>query len=290
MNSTVIDLNFFQEKAPILKTRLGSWFLKKLFYWAEIDKVNKIHGNHCDLRGSAFTSAMLADPLMDVKYNVHNKEILDTLPQGAFITVSNHPIGSLDGIILIDIFAKIRPDFKVMVNEILARISAMSDNFISVIPRIGGNQDPNQRNVNGIRLSLEQLLNGHPMGFFPAGAISFYNKKLKQVRDLTWEHGIIRLIRKAAVPVYPVYFDCLNSEIFYQWGRISWKLRHLCMAKEAFNKKGQTLDVHIGQPITPEIIQSYGNDSDLANFLYNATYSSTQMTQMTPIFANNERR
>jgi putative hemolysin len=276
MNPKVLDFKFFQEKAPVFKTRLGSWFLKKLFYWAEIDKVNKIHGNHCDLRGSAFTSAMLADPLMNVKYNVHNKEVLNTLPQGSFITVSNHPIGSLDGIILIDIFAKLRPDFKVMVNEILAHISAMSDNFISVIPRTGENQDPNQRNVNGIRLSLEQLHNGHPMGFFPAGAISFYNKKLEQVRDLTWGHSVIRLIRKAAVPVYPVYFDCLNSKLFYLWGTISWKLRLLCMAKEAFNKQGQTLDVHIGQPIAPEVIRDYRNDNELADFLCRTTYDSKQ--------------
>jgi putative hemolysin len=276
MNPTVLDLKFFQDKAPFFKTRLGTWFLKKLFHWAEINKVNEIHGKHCHLRGSAFTSAILADPLMNVKYNIHNKEILDTLPEGAFITVSNHPIGSLDGIILIDIFAKIRPDFKVMVNEVLAHISAMGDNFISVIPHTGENQDPNTQNVNGIRLSLKQLRNGHPMGFFPAGAVSFYNKTLHQVRDLTWAHSVIRLIRKVAVPIYPVYFDFLNTKVFYQWGRISWKLRLLRVAKEAFNKQGQTLDVYIGQPITPEIIGNISDDNELADFLCNATYRSKQ--------------
>ncbi|MDR0835043.1 MAG: hemolysin [Tannerella sp.] len=276
MNPTVLDLKFFQDKVSFFKTKPGTWFLKTLFHWAEIDKVNEIHGNHCHLRGSAFTSAMLADPLMDVKYNIHNKEILDTLPKGAFITVSNHPVGSLDGIILIDIFAKIRPDFKVMVNEILAHISAMGDNFISVIPRTGDNQDPNQRNVNGIRLSLEHLCSGHPMGFFPAGAVSFYNKKLKQVHDLTWAHSVIRLIRKAAVPIFPVYFDILNSKIFYEWGRINWKLRMLRVAKEAFNKQGKILDVYLGQPIAPEIIGKISDDNELADFLCNATYRSKQ--------------
>ena len=72
------------------------------------------HARHCELRGSAFTSALLQDPLINLRYKVHNEEILNHLPSGAFATVSNHPIGSLDGIILIDIFASRRPDFKVM--------------------------------------------------------------------------------------------------------------------------------------------------------------------------------
>ena len=258
---------------PFFRTRLGAYILKKIFHWIDIDKVNQIHANHYNLRGSAFTSAMLCDPLMNVRYEIHNKEILEQLPEGAFITVSNHPIGSLDGIILIDIFASIRPDFRVMVNEMLSNISAMGDNFISVIPKTGSDQVGNNRNTNGIRLSLSQIRDGHPIGFFPAGAMSFYNKKHKEVRDLPWTHSIIRLIRKANVPVFPVYFDCQNSKTFYRLGRISWKLRSVFVAKEAFNKKGKTLHVYIGKPIPPENIKTFTDDNALADFLYKTTYN-----------------
>ncbi|MDR2915424.1 MAG: lysophospholipid acyltransferase family protein [Tannerella sp.] len=273
MKKTVLDFEEVQKWVPFFKTRAGFYFLKKLFRWIDMDKVNQIHANHYHLRGSDFTSAMLNDPMMDVHYEVHNREILNHLPEGAFITVSNHPIGSLDGIILIDIFASIRPDFRVMVNEILAHISAMEDNFISVIPKTDDDQGGNNKNVNGIRLSFSQLKNGHPMGFFPAGAMSFYDKKQKKVCDLPWTHSIIRLIRKANVPVIPVYFDCLNSRFFYRLGRISWKLRVLRVAKEAFNKKGQTLHVYLGQPILPENIKMFQDDHLLAEFLYNTTYN-----------------
>ncbi len=279
MKQTVLDIEEVQRKIPLFKTRPGTWLLKKIFRWTDMDKVNRIHANHYQLRGSAFTSAMLSDPLMNVGYEVHNREILQQLPEGAFITVSNHPIGSLDGIILIDIFASIRPDFRVMVNEILAHISAMEDNFISVVPKTSENRGSNHQNVNGIRLSLFQLKNGHPMGFFPAGAMSFYDKKQKSVRDLPWTHSVIRLIRKAKVPVYPVYFDCLNSGFFYRLGRISWKLRVLRVAKEAFNKKGRTIHVYIGNPIPPEKIKMFSNDTKLANFLYKSTYDIKQKSK-----------
>jgi putative hemolysin len=276
MKKNVLDLEDFQRKMPFLKTRPGVYLLKKIFHWTDMDLVNRIHASHCHLRGSAFTTAILNDPLIDVHYKVHNREILEQLPKGAFVTVSNHPIGSLDGVILIDIFASIRPDFRVMVNEILAHISAMEDNFISIIPKTDDSRESNPRNVNGIRLSLAQLKNGHPMGFFPAGAMSFYDKKLKAVKDLPWTHSVIRLIRKANVPVFPVCFDCLNSKFFYRLGRISWKLRVLRVAKEAFNKKGQTLHVYLGDPVLPETIDRFEDDNAFADFLYKSTYDARQ--------------
>ncbi|MDR1380264.1 MAG: lysophospholipid acyltransferase family protein [Tannerella sp.] len=274
MKKTVLDIEDFQHKSSFFRTRPGIYLLKKMLRWTGMDLVNRIHANHCQLRGSAFTAAMLNDPLMNVHYEVHNREILEQLPEGAFVTVSNHPVGSLDGVILIDIFAAIRPDFRVMANEILTHISAMEDNFISIIPKTDDRQGSNRKNVNGIRLSLVHLKNGHPMGFFPAGAMSFYDEKQKVVRDLPWTHSVIRLIRKANAPIFPVYFDFLNSKSFYRIGHFSWKLRTLGVAREAFNKKGQTLHVYLGAPIPPEKIRQFEDDVALANFLYESTYSA----------------
>ena len=134
MKKSVVDIYDLQEMAPFFKGRVGTWLGKLLIKCLRVDLVNKVHARNCHLRGAEFTSALLHDPIIDLSYEVHNKEILDHLPEGAFVTVSNHPIGSLDGIMLIDIFASRRPDFKVMVNGILTKIGAMEDNFISVVP------------------------------------------------------------------------------------------------------------------------------------------------------------
>ena len=112
------------------------------------------------------------------------------------------------------------------------------------------------------------------MGFFPAGAISFYNKKEKQVRDLSWAHSVIRLVRKAKAPVYTVYFDFQNTHFFYWLGNISWQIRTLRIPTEAFNKRGKKADVYIGEPISPEEIAAIPEDKDLAEFLYNRTYGA----------------
>ena len=273
MKKIVIDYEEAQRRIPFFKTPFGFFMLKKLFRWLDIHKVNYIHSKYCELRGSDFTSAVMKDPLMDVRYTVHNHEVLDQLPEGAFITVANHPIGSLDGIIMIDIFASQRPNYRLMVNEILSNISAMADNFFPVVPKTDATIESNPMNVNGIRLAFSHLKKGHPMGFFPAGAMSSFDKKQKKICDRSWMHSIIRLIRKANVPVFPVYFDCLNSKFFYRTGRISWKIRQFLVAIEAFNKKGRNLHVYLGQPIPPETIHAITDDNELARFLYNTTYS-----------------
>jgi len=274
MRKAVYDIENLQSVHPIFKNKIVAFFAKKFLKWISLDKVNQIHGRNCHFTGSDFTTAILADPLMDVKYIIHHREILDSLPEGAFITVSNHPIGSLDGIILIDIFVSRRKDYKFMVNGILANVGAMADNFIPVKPKTNDKTQRNSLNINGVRAALSWLREGHPMGFFPAGSMSFWNKK-KEVKDRPWTHSIIRLIRKAKVPVYPVYFDCQNSPLFYRLGNISWQLRTLFRtAEEAFNKRGKTLDVHIRQPIPAETIRQYADDAELAEFLYRTTYGS----------------
>ncbi|MDR1344415.1 MAG: lysophospholipid acyltransferase family protein [Tannerellaceae bacterium] len=273
MRKNVIDIYDLQKVAPLFKSRFGTFLGKKLLKWVCIDKVNLVHGNNCHHKGSAFTGAILRDPLIDLRYEIHNKERLESLPEGAFVTVSNHPVGSLDGIILIDIFASIRPDFRVMANDILGRIGAMEDIFVPVRPD-SGNHGANMHNVNGIRFSLGHLQEGHPMGFFPAGAISFHDKKSKKILDLDWTHSVIRLIRKANVPVYPVYFDLYNSNFFYLLGTISWKLRTLRIPVEVFNKRGSTAHVYIGSPIAAEEIQQITGEKELAAFLYQKTYDA----------------
>lgn len=160
-----------------------------------------------------------------------------------------------------------------MVNEILVKISAMKDSFVSVLPDSTGN-GPNPANINGIRYSLQRLKEGHPMGFFPAGAISFYDKKYNAVRDIAWTHSVVRLIHKAGVPIYPIYFDFLNSSFFYWLGRISWRIRSLRIPAEAFNKRGKTVDVYVGEPILPEEVDKLTDDTAVAEFLYNRTYGA----------------
>ena len=252
---------FFDGKEKLVK------FLVKL---RAVGKVSALHAHYCATPGAPFVAGALR--YLDIKLRIDNEQQLNNLPEGAFITVSNHTFGALDGIILIHLIASRRPEFKVMVNMVLNYISAMRPNFIAVDAL--ASDDPAKRAVStkGIREAMMQVRSGKPLGFFPAGAVSKFNKHLR-IEDREWQPSIIRLIKQLKVPVVPIYFHGHNSLWFNILGVISWQLRTLRLPAEVFRKKGSTFHISVGDIITPEEIAKHDSIEDLGNFLKAKTYS-----------------
>lgn len=244
--------------------------INRLLHWLSVDKVNDVHDRYCDNPGPEFSRNLLKD--FDINLRVDGRDVLDSLPEGAFITVSNHPFGALDGISLIALMGTLRPDFKVMVNMVLNRISAMRPNFIAVDAL--ASDDPAKQAVSkkGIMEAIRQVRSGHPLGFFPAGAVSKINRSLR-IEDREWQPTIIRLVRQMGVPVVPIYFHGHNSAFFNILGVISWQLRTLRLPTEVWRKCHSTIHISVGDIIPAEKIKEFGdNDKALGEFLKASTY------------------
>ncbi len=244
--------------------------VNKLLHFLSIDKVNHIHSSYCDTPGIPF-ARRLAEEEFKWKVRVDNLEILEQFKEGPFITVSNHPFGSYDGILLIDIVGSIRPDYKVMVNLILNRIQAMRPNFIAVDPLKSDDPEKKKITMQGIRAAMKHIKEGHPLGFFPAGAVSKVGWNLT-IRDRQWQPTIIRLIRQMQVPVIPIFFHGHNSTFFNILGMIDWRLRTLRLPKEIMLTYGKKVHVTIGDPISVERQNECPDLDALGNFLRDETY------------------
>lgn len=243
-----------------------------LLKFLSVDKVNAVHAACCDTPGPDFVRRLLFEQFK-IKLDVTNEQVLDHLPEGAFITVSNHPLGALDGIALIHLVASRRPEYKVMVNMILNRISAMRPNFIAV--DAWASNDPAKRAVSvaGIRQAMKQLSQGHPVGFFPAGAMSKTNWKYKTV-DREWQESVLQIIYRAKVPVIPIYFHDKNSLWCNFLGHAFWQARSLRIPAEVFRKCGTTLHISVGDPISVEEQRAHSTDAkSLGAYLRERTYA-----------------
>ncbi len=240
-----------------------------LYRFSGIDKVNRFYDQIYHLRDFEFIEHVFE--LLELPIEVDPEELKRLPAEGAFITVSNHPFGALDGMALLNTVSKERKDFKVMANFLLQRIEQLSTFFFAVNPF--GDEAVATSSFRGMKDALNHLRDGHPLGIFPAGEVSAYHKDLRTITDGPWSAQSIKLIRKAEVPVVPIYFDGKNSRLFHLLGVIHPALRTLRLPAEMMNKKGKKLRMRIGKPIPPKDIASFEDIDQLSRFLRAKTYA-----------------
>ena len=255
---------------PKLKGKCGERLIEALMHILSVDKVNDLYDRNCQWQGADFADAVMRD--IGIDYGIGNPDRLEKLPEGAFITVSNHPYGHIDGIMLVDLLGHVRNDFKVMVNQFLAMIRAMGPNFIQVVPKGDEDTSPHATSIGGVRETLQNLREGHPVGFFPSGAVSDYSIKERRIRDREWQSSVLRIIRKVSLPVIPIRFFDRNSMAFYRLGLIDWKVRILRLPGEVFNKRGKTVRLGIGETVTPEMQAACSSVEELGALLRRSVY------------------
>ena len=271
---TVLDYDDICKVAPFFKGK--EKLVNKVLHWLSVDKANDFNSRNLGLQGHEFSHNLLTELNADIQ--ISNSHVLDNMPDGPFITVSNHPFGALDGVTLIDIVGSRRPDFKVMVNMILNNIGGLNSSFIAV-DALASN-DPAKRavSVKGITDAMRHVKQGHPLGFFPAGAVSKLGWNLR-IQDREWQPSVIRIIQKLKVPVIPIYFHGHNSWIFILLGMIDWRLRTLRLPGEVFRKGNNKFRVSVGNVISPEEMAQYSTPEELGVFLKEQTYKLKKWQQ-----------
>lgn len=247
---------------------LKSPIVSAIMKFAKINKVNALYDKVKDKEGQDFFDSILTE--LNVKYLAFQED-LDRIPKtGPFILVANHPLGALDGIIMCKILSDIRPDFKVMGNFLLTNIKPMAPFVISVNPF----QDRKDiyNSTSGIKEALKHLEAGNCLGIFPAGEVSNKNNEFNEIQDKEWEKTILKLIKKAKVPVVPMYFHAKNSKLFYNVSKIHPNLQTLMIPAEMLNKREKPIKIRIGRPVSPKVQNEYDQIKDLGKFLRKKVY------------------
>src|SRR5690606_9928526 len=106
---------------------------------------------------------------------------------------------------------------------------------------------------------------------FPAGEVSTYRDG-KLVVDRPWEEAAMKLVKKAEVPVVPIYFHAKNSRLFYKLSKISDTLRTAKLPSEVLTQKRRVIKVRIGKPISVADQKEYTKLEDFSEFLRRKTY------------------
>lgn len=232
-----------------------------------ISDINEVYQKFEERDGVAFIDAVLDE--FKVDFDFYEEELRRIPETGPFITVSNHPLGGIDGIILIKLITQRRPDYKVMANFLLQKVAPLQDYFLPVNPF---DNKGYASSYSGLKAGMAHLKSGAPLGIFPAGEVSTYQFEQRKITDKPWETGALRLIQKMEVPVVPVYFQARNSAFFYLLSLMHPTLRTAKLPSEIRQQKNKSIRLRIGRPIGLREQRGYPALEHYGAFLRQRTY------------------
>ena len=256
--------------SPVFKGKWGGRLYKLACKITSLDDLSAVYEANCMHKGTDFATHTLE--YLKTDYLIGGYERLSNLPEGAFITISNHPYGGIDGLVLVDLIGRVRKDYKVMVNKILGYLEALSPSTISVTPTGNTKTAPTRDSLRGVRLAMEHVRDGHPLGLFPSGAVSDLSLKELSIRDRAWQEPVLRMIMKLNVPILTIRFFDRNSLYYYLLGLIDWKVRLTRLCREGINKGGKRVRVGIGNIITPDKQKEFTDIASFGAFLRSSVY------------------
>ena len=251
------------QKFRFLGTFVG-WILLRIL---RISTINKIYDKNKNKSELDFLNGVLDD--CNIKFEVPEDDLKRIPKEGPFITISNHPLGGIDGVLLLKLLIEKRADYKIIANFLLHRIAPLKPYVMPVNP-FETRKDV-KSSVAGIKSALSHLREGKPLGIFPAGEVSTYKDGKLKV-DKPWEEGAVKLIKKAEVPVIPIYFHAQNSKLFYFLSKISDTLRTAKLPSEVISQGGRVVRVRIGKPISVKDQSDFKDIPSFCEFIRKKTY------------------
>jgi putative hemolysin len=251
------------DKYGFLGTFVG-WTLMQV---TQISNINRFYNKNKHLQGLAFLDAILAH--YEIKFEIPEEDFKRLPKEGPYITISNHPLGGMDGVLLLKLMLSHRPDFKIVANFLLNRIAPLAPYIMPVNP-FESHKDA-KSSIGGFKAALTHVREGHPLGIFPAGEVSTY-KDGRLIVDKPWEEAALKLIRKAEVPVVPIYFHAKNSSLFYRLSRINDIFRTAKLPSEVASQRNRPIKVRIGQPIPVQMQKEQESLEEFTELLRKKTY------------------
>lgn len=195
---------------------------------------------------------------------------LENVPaSGACIIASNHPLGGIDGMALLQIVGTIRKDLSFLVNDILTQLVNFGKLFVPV-NKVGATSGQNLRRIDEVYAS-----DGVTM-IFPAGLVS--RKIDGKIQDLKWNRSFIKKAVQYNQPVVPVLVNGKLSPFFYRFSNfrksigIKANVEMLYLVNELYKLRNNATHIIFGKPIPAEVFDKSRSADEWAEAMRQYVY------------------
>ena len=223
-------------------------WLKRIVHQDELNEILKFSNGATDVE---FADKVLLwlNAKAEVKFT--DRGSLD--PGKKYIFVSNHPLGGLDGLIMISVLGKIFGKIKFVVNDLLMNIIPMRSIFVPVNKHGRMGREYGEI-IHDAYASDAQIL------YFPAGLCSRLING--EITDLEWKRNFLKQAKRYGRDIVPVHFGGRNSNFFYRLAKIrkamgiKFNIEMIFLPDEMFRQKNSNFEIIIGEPIPIETIDT----------------------------------
>ncbi|MBU4460524.1 MAG: lysophospholipid acyltransferase family protein, partial [Verrucomicrobia bacterium] len=271
MTSETPDRSPFELKVPFrdpFRLKLFGMMRRSLERFFLLDQLDQVYrGALAQGPGGDFGDAVMKS--LGVTMEVSPGDVERIPKEGPVLVVANHPFGGADGIVLLALLRKVRPDVKLIGNHLMRRIPELHEFSIFVDPY--GGEGAARANLKPIKECVRWLRGGHLLLVFPSGDVSRLQLTDKQVSDPRWSGTIAGMIRMAKCPVVPVFVEGRNSAMFQVLGLLHPRFRTAMLPREFMQKRGGTIGLRIGSLIPFTRVKNLG-DGEMIDYLRLRTY------------------
>ena len=219
--------------------RLATAFLRTLFHESEVQQFEQRYSH---LSGMDFIEQVLG--YFDFTYSVSERDLERIPTYGKIVIVANHPIGTLDGLALLKMVHKIRPDVKVVANQMLGTVKALEPMLLTVDNINGKTARNNLKNI------IDYVKNDAAIIIFPAGEVSRFGAK--GIKDGEWSKGFLSIAISAKAPILPIHINGRNSLLFYTLSIVAKPLSTFWLVHEMFKQENKSIIFKVGEKIEHE--------------------------------------
>jgi len=256
----------FAAKNPRMARLIPGFVYRYLQKIIHQDETNQFLYNHRDLYGLDFVDAVIR--YFNLKITVHGMEHIP--PTGKVIVVSNHPLGGLDGLAIIQTLGKVRPDITTVVNDLIMFLPNLRPLCVPVNKH--GNSAAYIKQLN------ETFATENIIPIFPAGLCS-RKQPDGDICDLEWKSTFVIQAKRNQRLVLPMHFSGRNSNFFYNLARLRKRLRiktnieMFYLANEMFKQRNNEVVITIGEPIHPEAFTKSKKPIEWAQWVKERVYA-----------------
>jgi putative hemolysin len=200
---------------------------------------------------------------LKVDYQTHALA-MDSIPKtGPLIVPATHPLFGLDGLTILAMLKKVRSDVKIVAtSDMMDLVPGFEKESIGV--ELEGDVHAGGK---ALRKMADWVKDGHALVIFPSGRIT-----TSPTRPEPWSRSIAMLARRSEATVLPIFVKGQPGLFYRSVNKFIGGLKKSFYPVEILKRRGSTVDLVLGDLISPDNLSKFSSDEEAINFIRDETY------------------